>query len=163
SVTAEALNLIQSANASNDAIDKVIRQDPGLTQRLLQTANAPFYAGRRGPQTVREAVVRLGLRQLRNILVTAAAGDICTTNDPWSQGLWEHSLATAMASQRIAQELGGADQEEAFLAGMMHDVGKLVIHNQQPEAYQQLGEEAVDSSRSLSQVEQEHFSYLPHV
>src|SRR5437867_3583326 len=88
-VTAKALELIQRSDVTNQAIGDLIRQDPGLTQRLLQTANAPFYSGRRGPQTINEAIVRLGLRPLRNILLAAAAGEICNLADPWAQSLWD--------------------------------------------------------------------------
>jgi putative nucleotidyltransferase with HDIG domain len=161
-VAAQALELLQQPDATIAPIQSLIRQDPALTQRVLHTANSPFYRGRAETLTIGDAIVRLGLRQLRNVIIAAATGELCRAEDHSAQALWDHSLATAMACQTLADELRLGRTEEAFVAGMLHDVGKMVILMQHPEAYHCVCEEAAAAGRHVHEVENERFEFFTH-
>lgn len=162
-VATQAIELMQNPNVANKKIDELIRQDLALTERVMRTANSPFYGGRLQTTTISDAIFRLGLRQLRNVLVLAATGELFSDADPVIQSLWEHGLASAQAAQILADACEIAHHEEAFIAGMLHDVGQLIIYRQHPEAYGGLLAEARESGRPLQDLETEHLQYFTHM
>ena len=162
-VAGRALMLLSDSDVGNREIDELIRQDPSLTQRVLHVANSPFYAGRHGSKTISHAISRLGLRQLRNVIMMAATGELFNADDPVIQHLWEHAIATAMAAQIVSEQLRLPATEEAFIAGMLHDVGKLIIYRQVPEDYRQLMQETEASGERLHVAEERLFEYFNHV
>ncbi len=162
-IAAQALQLLQDPNVTNSKIDELIRQDPSLTQRVLHTANSPFYSGKFQSQTIRDAVVRLGIRQLRNIIVVAATGELFNADDPFIHDLWDHATACALASHVLAETLHLPHAEESFIAGMLHDVGKLVIYKQHPHIYQPLLEQSKAEQICISKLEEENFKIFTHM
>lgn len=134
-VATQALTLINDENVTNAKIEALIRQDVALSQRILTVANSPFYSGRQASQSISGAIMRLGLRQLRTVIVMAATGELFNADDPLVHLIWDHSLATAIAAHQLATDLKLPDVEEAFIGGILHDVGKLVVYHQHPEPY----------------------------
>mgnify|MGYP006281360571 CR=1 FL=1 len=162
-VATEALEMLKDPEVSNSKLETLIRRDPSLTQRVLHTANSPFYAGRAESQTISQAILRLGLRQLRNVIIIAATGELFHQDDPIAQAMWEHSVATAIASANLSEALGQAHSEEAFIAGMLHDVGKMIIYRQHPEIYQPLIRQAEQDQCGILEIEENTFKYFTHV
>ncbi|MCL5270390.1 MAG: HDOD domain-containing protein [bacterium] len=162
-VATQALELIQDPDVTTRKIDELVRQDPSLTQRLLHTANSPFYVGRIPSQSISEAMVRLGLRQLRNVVVVAATGELFNAGDTLVQDMWDHAIACAIGSYILADFLHTAQTEESFIAGMLHDVGKLIIYRQHPELYHSLRERADAGAIPLYIVENEELKYFNHM
>lgn len=162
-VANQALDLLQNPDVDTRKIDELIRQDPSLTQRILRVANSPFYAGRTQSQTIWAAVVRLGVRQLRCVILTAATGELFKEDDVIIQNIWDHSIATAVASHVLAEQLSAPFTGEAFIAGMLHDVGKVVIYRQHPEVYAEAIDEARQTGRRVHEVEEKKFTYFTHM
>jgi putative nucleotidyltransferase with HDIG domain len=135
-VACDALACIDHGD-TNDALTRILVQDPGLTSRLLKLANSSFYglSGRVG--SVREALMVLGLATVRNMVLACAVmeklpGDRCDVID--GQGLWQHALGTGVAARLLARQ-AGLEPELAFTAGLLHDMGKLVLALYFPEPY----------------------------
>jgi putative nucleotidyltransferase with HDIG domain len=162
-VASQAMTLLNDPDINAKKIDDLIRQDPSLTQRLLHVANSPFYSGRFQAQSISDAVVRLGMRQLRNVILVAASGELFSEDDPHIKNFWEHAIATALASNILAEELRTAQTEEAFIAGMFHDVGKVIIYSQHPEPYAETMSEAQEAESRLFAIEDEKFRYFSHM
>lgn len=162
-VATQTLEMIQNPTVSNKKIDELIRQDLSLTARLMRSANSPFYGGRRQTTTISDAIFRLGLRQLRNVLIVAATGELFNDSDPVIHALWEHGLTTAMTAQSLADTFEIAHKEEAFIAGMLHDIGILIIYRQHPELYRELMVEARETGRALNEIEAERFKFFTHM
>ncbi|MCE5229513.1 HDOD domain-containing protein [bacterium] len=161
-VANKALALMQNDNVSNNQLDNLIKQDPALTQRVLHVANTPFYCGGVGSRTISSAIMRLGLRQLRNVILMAASGELFNANDPIAQGMWEHSIASAMAGQILADQLRVSGTDEAFVAAMLHDVGKVIIYRQAPNEYRELHEQASAGGERIQAAEDKLFVYFNH-
>lgn len=122
----EALRLVRSPRMHTDALLAVVEQDPPLAARILAVANSSFYVRGAPVLSLRQAVVRLGLHALRDVIYMAIYAN--TVFD--SPGLvdavresFDHSVLTARIAQRIAP-LTGLDAETSFLAGLLHDVGR---------------------------------------
>jgi len=121
--------LIDSPNCTVTDLGREIALDPALTTKVVGIANSPFYGGLEPVNAVRDALVRIGLRETRNIvLAITLRGKVFRVPgfEAEVQRLWKHSLATSIAAQEIAAEVG-VDPDPAFIAGLVHDVGRIVI------------------------------------
>ncbi len=162
-VASQALDLIQDPEASNQKIEDLICKDPALAARVLRTANSPFYCGRTGVSSISNAIFRLGMKNLRNVIVVAATGEFFNDDDPSVQHLWQHSIATAMASSYLADALSFSQQSEVFIAGLLHDVGKMIILRQYPDVYGPMIRQSLADGTPMHELEDEHFNFFNHM
>ncbi len=127
------IGLLDKAETENDDIVQAIRCDNVLTAKLLRACNSPYFGFSEPVSSVDQAVLVLGHQQILHIVLTLAFGSSMTVpvagyaNE--SCDLWQHSLTTAMAAEIVAD--GGlnvnVERSVAFTAGLLHDIGKLVI------------------------------------
>ena len=113
-------------------IEKLIVSDQALTAKVLSVSNSSFYKGLQQVSTVRNAVVRVGINEVSNIVMLITHESNFRSKDPFMQGimrkLWRHSVACAMGSNWLAKQCGlHSLAHEAFFAGLLHDVGMLFI------------------------------------
>jgi HD-like signal output (HDOD) protein len=128
-LAAEVVRLALDSNASATRITTVVAKDPVLATRVVQLANSAFSAPAVEISSISEAIVRMGTRAVRNV-VTAA----CLTSrfkDPRIYGshgrdIMDHSVGTAYLARLIADR-AGESPDEAFLYGLLHDIGKLLV------------------------------------
>lgn len=110
-------------------LEREIQLDPVLATRIVGVANSPFYGAAKPAASVSEAVVRVGLRQTRHLVLALALRSrvlrVPGHDDEVAQ-LWVHALAASLCSQSLAALLGG-DPEEASLLGLVHDVGRVAL------------------------------------
>ncbi len=131
-VALEVDQLIREDDYSGDQLAAVIEQDMALAAGVLRVANSAFYAGLMPVKTVKDAAVRLGANTLSSLtmLITQKQMYVARVRQfkEWMNRLWSHALGTAVASKWLAQNLGFRGiAEEAFMAGLLHDIGKLVL------------------------------------
>ncbi len=117
---------------SIDDVHQLINADPGLASQVLRASNSAFYSGLSKVSTVREAIIRLGAREVANLAMLTTQQDLYRSEDATynalMQTLWKHSFCCAVGSKWLAQKGGFAAQaQEAFLSGLLHDIGKLFI------------------------------------
>lgn len=124
-----ALTQDKLANASH--FEEAIRPDPALTANLLRIANSAFFGARREIESVRHAVAFLGQKRVFDLAVSASFGKILPAQLPGyqidSNHYWQHCIAVAIMGENLAKELGFAAPDLVFTAGLLHDIGKLVI------------------------------------
>ena len=123
---------IDSPFASLWEIERIIRQDPAITARLLHFTNSPLYSLTTPVSTVADAIRTLGYDALKQLTLTTSVIDLFYNNGQSAlalQAFWEHCLGTAAAARQLALWIGEEHPEEFFVAGLLHDIGKL-IHNQ---------------------------------
>lgn len=114
-------------------IEGMIRGDQVLVAEVLRAANSSFFGGLSVVQPVQSAIVRLGLSQVAHLALATSHRSVFNAEDAdlrrMMQQLWTHANATAVAGGWLAGKLGYGKQleQEVFLGGLLHDVGKLVI------------------------------------
>lgn len=127
---------LQRMLASNDftvyEVAEVATEDQALASQMLKVANAPLYAGRTKVATLKEAITRLGAQQIINIAFAASQASAHVTHNPhlapYLEALWLHSHAAAVGSRWLSCRCGLTDMaDQLYLAGLLHDVGKLYV------------------------------------
>jgi putative nucleotidyltransferase with HDIG domain len=138
------LRLNQMVNADHSTaaeIAKVINQDPGLTTRLLKIANSPMYGTSRQVDTVVRAVTMLGNKQIRDLAFSTVASKLFKgmLNEVISVAdFWRHSLYCGLLARTLAQASKIANPDTLFTAGLLHDIGQLIIFHRMPEQAHQI-------------------------
>lgn len=113
-------------------IEKLISADQSLSSNLLKIANSSLYRGLVPTTTVKSALIRLGMSEVFRIVLTELSSKSFSTRDRQIDGimkkLWQHSMGCAFAAGMLSNGLDfGVMQHEAFSAGLLHDIGKLLI------------------------------------
>ncbi len=113
-------------------IEKLIVSDQSLTGEVLRVSNSSFYRGLTQITTVRDAIIRLGIKEVSNIATLVTLQHNFRSKNPTAQKimgkLWRHSVGCAIGANWLAKQAGlQAVVHEAFIAGLLHDVGKLFI------------------------------------
>ena len=126
------LRLSDDPKSSIADVGKALVSDQALAARVLKLANSAFYGASRRISTVSEAVVILGMRTTRNLVMATGCQDMLQNEVAGyclpPGALLRHSLACASAAQALAQRTKYRGMEEAFVAGLLHDIGKVVMN-----------------------------------
>jgi HD-like signal output (HDOD) protein len=129
-VTLGIIELVEDPNSSAQDLNALIGRDPALSARVLKVVNSAFYGLPRQIGSINRAISLLGLNAVKNIAIAASlaklfrGGALCDRFD--AKELWAHSIAVATASKLLAKEARKSSGDEAFLAGLMHDIGVMV-------------------------------------
>jgi HD-like signal output (HDOD) protein len=124
-------DLIRSGIVSLKELESVIRYDQGLCARILRTANSAFYGCRGQTRTLEQALVLIGFEQAKRLCLCALLLELFSSGmalDPSEkERLWKHALATARIASEIIKNRPWTNPEEAYLLGLLHDIGQLVM------------------------------------
>jgi HD-like signal output (HDOD) protein len=127
---------LDDEKATADTIAAIVREDPAMSSKVLQVVNSSFFSSGSSVSDVRAAVVRLGMKTIRNLALGIGAFDAAGKNGSRSSAavdaLQKRSLAIAQLASRIAQ--GRDDTDAAFMAGLVCDVGELILAEPDPSA-----------------------------
>ena len=120
-------------NSSASDITRIVQADMMITTKLIQVANSAVYAGYEPVRSLNEAIARMGMRAVRNIVTGLTVKHLFATRQPRlrrrMRDLWEHSTRVAANCAVLARYRSDFDPEQALLAGLVHDVGELAIIN----------------------------------
>jgi putative nucleotidyltransferase with HDIG domain len=133
--------VINSPKATAAQVAAVLSEDPAMSVKVLKLTNSAFYGLSREVDSVKQAVVIVGLEAIKNLVLSAAVLDMFKgklVDGEYHERFWRHSLATAVCASVLARRLksrGVVDPDSAFSAGLLHDIGKMVIACFLPEEY----------------------------
>ena len=130
-IVTRLLELIEDPGSAIQDLQEVISMDLALTAKVLKLANSAYYGYPREISTLTQAVIVLGLNTIKSLVLAASAYNIFYKELPGYKmargGLWFHSFLTASFAKMIAKKKVPAAQETAFIAGLLHDMGKQVM------------------------------------
>ncbi len=129
----QVLQRLSDPEVEPKELEKIILQDPSLTARILKLANSPFYGRPRMIKTVSEATVVIGLETLKSIVVASAVREMLKNFGLTEKLLWEHAVGTAFVARFIAEKVKFKNTEEAFMSGLLHDIGKIILQIKVPD------------------------------
>lgn len=128
-VVQQIISTASNPNSSAKELEKAISMDVGLSTKILKLVNSAYYGLPRKITKLSEAVVIVGFKTVRNLALSVFTYSALHSKTTFidHDKLWSHFMATAIFSEQIAKDVGYMSREEVFLAGMMHDVGKLAL------------------------------------
>lgn len=145
-VFSQIQKLISAPDSSVNEIAAVLSEDAAMSAKVLRLSNSAFYAIRGEITSIRQAVMVLGLEAIRSLVLSSSVFDMFrkqALDQEFQENYWRHSLATALACRlivRFHRSARGLDAELAFSAGLLHDIGKLIICCFFPKDYGQIRE-----------------------
>ncbi len=150
--------LASQENAEVRRIEELVRMDPVLVSRVLRMVNSAYFGLRNPVESISKAIIFIGLKNLRNLVVVDSLRGFFVEEDDdphfSRRRLWRHGVAVGMSAQLIASRLYGSPGEDAFLGGMLHDIGLMVEDQAVPDLLRQsVGRYAVDENQTLQQCE----------
>jgi putative nucleotidyltransferase with HDIG domain len=155
------LKLVESATSTATDLGDVIAKDQALTARILKLVNSSFYALRCEVVKVSHAIALLGFVAIKNLALGLGVVDMFGRGNGGGEldgeAFWAHSLGCGTAARLLAERLGYVPAEEAFVAGLLHDIGKLVLHDHFRREQDMAMRAARESLAPLSQVERAYF------
>ncbi len=156
--TGRLIQAIQDPDASASEITRIVGEDPALSMKVLRIANSPFFGFPRQITEVQRAVVLLGLNTVKGLVLSLSLTKIfpAERTHPFfeMEGFWKHSMGCAHAARILATRKGFESPDAAFTAGLLHDVGKLVLLTRCPEDFLQAVQVAHDQQVSLREAEE---------
>ncbi|HYP09023.1 MAG TPA: HDOD domain-containing protein [Bryobacteraceae bacterium] len=123
--------LLSNDNVSLSALDQVAKSDQVIAGKILQAANSAFYSPRQTIKSVSQAISYVGIDDARRLLLASAVQPLYAS--PRLKRIWKHAVEAAQTAEQIAAMSRKVDPAEAFLVGLLHDVGKLGIALMPPE------------------------------
>lgn len=136
-VTVQVIRLVDDPRASTRDFERIITQDAALASKVLRMANSAYYGGNGRITTVSRAIAVLGMNAIRTIVMSLSFHAMVHARQRRSrfnrQEYWRHSLATAVAGRVLARLKRSKWDEEIFLSGLLHDIGKLIADQFLPE------------------------------
>jgi putative nucleotidyltransferase with HDIG domain len=127
--------LINSSDSSATEIGDSLSHDPALTARLLRIVNSPYYGFATQIETVSRAITLIGTLELLDLVLATSVIRLFDDIPPelvTMDKFWEHSLYTAVIARNLAQHGRAPNTERYFIAGLIHDIGELVLFSQRP-------------------------------
>ena len=128
---------LEDENSSVQQIGDTVQNDPAITTRVLKMVNSAYYGLPNQVSSIAQAVSLLGRERLKHILIGSVLRGVFSGHDNPAfsmQVFWQHSIKTAIIARQLAQQTRQIDEPEAmFTAGLLHDIGKLLLINRFPE------------------------------
>ena len=158
-VATKVMQLIESECATAEELAKIVASDPAVAARVLKISNSSFYGCQRQIQTLSHAIVVLGFATLKSLVVAASVKQVYQPYGLTEQMLWEHSFGAGLASRIIAKETRLVSEEEAFLGGLFHDIGKIIMNTMNKQQFQDVMQRCYNNRITFEEAERQVYSY----
>lgn len=134
-VALKVFKILEEPNVSLTKIEEVVIADQALAAKILKIANSAFYGLRRRVQVVKEAINLMGFKTLRDVVLMTAIKEVYKVFGIIEKNIWEHGVGVSLASGILTDFVQTIKKDEACIAGLLHDVGKIILNNNFPKEY----------------------------
>lgn len=154
SVIVKALNIMKKPTASMKELGDIVMFDQSLTIKILALVNSAYYGFSQQISSINIALSLLGMVKVKNIIVAVAMKPMMS--NAGDKELWKHSMRVAAGCEYLAKLTKIMDEDEAFIAGFVHDVGKIVLHMANEKLYTKV-EKAIEDGLDVLEAEKKYF------
>jgi putative nucleotidyltransferase with HDIG domain len=153
-VAAKVADLLTNELSSFETVAETLKTDAALCAEVLKLANSPLVSVRYNVTNVTQALALLGSRRVVTLIMTLGLSKLIkrTRSSEAMRRLWRHNLACALAARHLA-ELSRTDSNQAYYAGLFHDIGRLALLAQKPALYDQ----AIERGEDIDEMERRNF------
>lgn len=156
-IVVRVMELSEDPDSTAQDISNVLNQDQAMTARVLRIANSAYYGFPRRISTVTDAIVFLGFKTIRSIVLAVSVSDILSQE---MEGyaleygeLWKHSQCSAMAARLIAKKAKLGIMDLAYTAALLHDIGKVILNSYMKEIYHEVVAKIDENNSSFIEAE----------
>jgi putative nucleotidyltransferase with HDIG domain len=140
-VVTRILDIDTASETAFDELVQLLESEPNYAVRLVAAANSVATRGVSTITRIRDAVVRLGVREVSNLLMSMAVVRVFVPRSDWERGLWTHAIEVGSVARALARHSNlGLDHERAYLTGLLHDVGRFILFNLAPASLREVDE-----------------------
>ncbi|MHC4871334.1 MAG: HDOD domain-containing protein [Planctomycetota bacterium] len=156
-VVSTIVNLIDDPDSSVKDINDVMGQDPALVAKILKIVNSAFYGLPNRVSSISQAIVILGFNTVKSLALSASVLDMFGSGEEYFsyEDFWKHSIGCATICTTVAKKQPGVNADTAFVLGLMHDMGKLVLDQYAPVEFQQILKTAKEKEITFAEAEKE--------
>lgn len=158
-VATKVMQLIENETATAEEMARIVSSDPAVAARVLKISNSSFYGCQRQIQTLSHAIMILGFSTLKSLVVAASVKQVYKPFGLTEKMLWEHSFGAGLAARIIANTTQLVNEEEAFLGGLFHDIGKIIMNTMDSQQFQAVMQICYNDNISFEEAEQQVYSY----
>lgn len=158
-VARKVMEMVDRDDVSGTLLAEAISKDQALSAHLLKAANSALYGLPREITTILMAVSVLGFRNIRDMTIMATTRGVYKRFGITEKMLWTHSVSAAIGAKMIATKYARLVSDDAFICGLLHDVGKVILNNECPEAFSQVMMKTYNEGASSVQAELDVFGY----
>jgi len=158
-VASKILELLRDPDLKIKDLANAVSLDPAISARLLRMANSAFYEQQKQINSVDRAIIVIGEDVLKNLAMECSLRGAHKTYGLLERRLWEGSIGSAVACRMLAARLTKLDKSEAYLAGLQHHIGKVVMVNRDKDLYQEVMRIVDSGMGNLRDVERGLFAY----
>ena len=154
SVIVKVLNVMKKPTVSMKELGDIVMYDQSLTIKILALVNSAYYGFSQQISSISIALSLLGMVKVKNIIVAVAMKPMMS--NAGSKDLWKHSIRVAAGCEYLAKLTKIMDEDEAFIAGFIHDIGKTVLHVSNSKAYEKVMA-LVNEGHDILEIEKKYF------
>ncbi len=159
-VATKVMQLIESERATAEELSRIVAGDPAVAARVLKISNSAFYGCQRKIQSLQTAIMMLGFNTLRSLVITASMKQVYQPYGIVEKMLWEHSFGAGLAARIIAGNTKFVNEEEAFLSGLFHDIGKIIMNHLDRDKFQLVMQRCYNEGVSFTEAEKNEYPYV---
>ncbi len=134
-VARKALDTLNKDSCTIDDLTGIIEKDQAIAARILKISNSALYGLRQEVTSLQYAMMVLGFKTIKSLVLTATTRSLYKKFGITEQMMWDHSVGAGIAAKMIAKGMGGEIEDIAFVGGLMHDMGKVIMNNETPEDF----------------------------
>jgi len=153
-IAAQAISKLSEPDSTARDIHNLMQKDQALAARVLKVANSPYYGASRSISTLRDACMFMGFDAIRSLIMTAVLKGMFSSVSLSEKLIWEHTIGAGLAARIIGEEVSFHRKDEAYLAGLMHDVGKAALLLRSPAVMREIMQEVYNDGADFFDVEQ---------
>ena len=153
------LRLFEESDFSAYELAKVISLDPILAAYILKISNSAFYNFSGKVKTLSDAITLIGFEEVKKIVIMISAKNAFKVSDEFDKILWEHSLAVAVASSIVNEKVKITEDGVAYIAGLLHDIGKIVFKKSELVDYMEILKESYENDKDIRPLEEDKYGY----
>ena len=159
-VTTKLLEVFDDSKSQAKDVGKIIEGDQSLASQILKQVNSPFYGFAGRISSLKHAVVIMGFNAVKNLAMGFSIAKMSrngTVSVLDMEKFWEHSLGVGVGARAIGKEIGYPCPEELLAAGLLHDIGKIILSDSFPDEYKKVLEEVEETEGEMYQTEKKVF------
>jgi putative nucleotidyltransferase with HDIG domain len=152
-ITIKLIQMLNNPDTKVGDLVELIKMEQALTVDILKIVNSPYYGLRKEVISIRQAINYLGFVNLKSLIIALSTKKFMQKGDRYDLLLWKHSVSVALFSKLVTEKLNIYNTEEMFVAGLLHDIGKVVLNKNIPDTYKPIMDEVMRTGMNFEEIE----------